>query len=283
MERELTLATVSLAACGSALLVGGALASASSARSEDAAELERACAGRVLRPLALAALVFAALLGWGLQEPDMTDEALSPWMLAPALLVALVWARALVRAALSLVSAARESAGPARTVGLLRPRVVVSPALRASLDASELRAVLAHEQAHARHRDPLRIWAGQLVTDLQWPLPAARARFAAWRRSLELARDDEARVAGVDGADLASAILKTARRSAAHPAAAAALVDDSALAARIARLLHPLPERPSRRTFPRAAILLAAACAAALVVGDAFGERIVQALAAVQR
>ena len=80
----------------------------------------------------------------------------------------------------------------AATVALLRPRVVVCETFGAQLDEHALAAALAHEQAHARHRDPLRIWLAQIVTDLQWPLSGARARFEQWLFALELARDEEA-------------------------------------------------------------------------------------------
>jgi hypothetical protein len=108
-------------------------------------------------------------------------------------------------------AAARHRAPLAATIGLLRPRVVLAPQVREQLDAAALRAVTAHEEAHARHRDPLRLWMAQLATDLQWPLPSARRRFLAWRVALELARDDEAVARGVDGGDLAAGLLAVAR------------------------------------------------------------------------
>jgi Zn-dependent protease with chaperone function len=72
--------------------------------------------------------------------------------------------------------------------------VVIAPELSSSLDDAELAAVLAHAAAHARHRDPLRLWLAQLVTDAQWPAVAASARFHRWRAAVEIARDAAARV-----------------------------------------------------------------------------------------
>jgi hypothetical protein len=260
VERELTLATLTLTTCGATLFASGALARP----------------GRLWAPPVTAALVFSGLVGWGLQEPDFTDERSSPVLGVVALVFAAIWARALVRAVLSVV-ASRRQRGLACTVGLLRPRVVVDPQVAAALDESELRAVLEHERAHARHRDPLRILLAQIVTDLQWPLPAAAARWLAWRRELELRRDDDARASGIDGADLASAIVKVARLSRGRAAAGAALVDAPDFEARVARLLGPTIGSPdtSRWGMP----LLAASFALALAAGRAFGEPLVRAVA----
>src|SRR5260370_31955357 len=100
----------------------------------------------------------------------------------------------------------RRGGSGARTDGLIRPHIVIERDLALRLDTRELNAVHAHEQAHARHRDPLRIWLAQLVSDLQWPQPRAIARLASWRHALELSRDEEARASGVAGAHLPSAI-----------------------------------------------------------------------------
>jgi beta-lactamase regulating signal transducer with metallopeptidase domain len=229
-------------------------------------------------------MVFGLLLGWGIQEPDITDESLSPVIIGVALLVAAIWARALVRAVLSILAGSGRKPSAARTVGLLRPRVVIEPALAHLLDSSELRAVVAHEQAHVRYRDPLRSWLAQLATDLQWPLPAANARLVAWREALEVSRDEEARASGVDGEDLASAIIKAARFAAERQASAASLVDEPLLARRVARLLGPLtPPEGERAAVKRMATLLFAALAVAVVLGETVGEQLVRTLGGVGR
>jgi hypothetical protein len=262
VERELTLATLTLTTCGAALFASGAVARP----------------GRLWTPPATAAMVFSVLVGWGLQEPDVTDERASPVLGVLALLIAAIWARALVRAVLSALPSRRRM-GLACTVGLLRPRVFVDPEVAASLDESELRAVVEHERAHASHRDPLRIWLGQIVTDLQWPLPAATVRWHAWRRELELRRDDDARAAGVQGADLASAILKVARLSRGRGAPGAAFVDGPGFESRITRLLDPVDRVPGRETLQWGRPLFAVSIAVALAAGRAFGEPLVRAVA----
>lgn len=83
------------------------------------------------------------------------------------------------------------SCGPA-LVGLLRPRIVIPKGLAATLGDDALRAVLAHEAAHLRRRDPMRLALMHLMTFAAWPL--IPAWIAAWRvRGLmEQACDEEA-------------------------------------------------------------------------------------------
>jgi beta-lactamase regulating signal transducer with metallopeptidase domain len=156
--------------------------------------------------------------------------------------------------------------------------VVISRELAKTLDAGELRAVEEHEAAHARHRDPLRILCMQFLADLQWPIPATTQRLVAWRRALEIARDEEARARGVDGDDLASAILKTVRIAGASRVShsGCGLIEPGDLKDRIQRLLHPLPRAPRRRIvfLP----FVAVAVVAAALVGSTFGEAAVRAL-----
>jgi hypothetical protein len=188
-----------------------------------------------------------------------------------------VWLRAALRAAAAL--RARGEDQPARVEGLVRPRVVIDSAFRAALDAASLDAVLAHERAHARHHDPLRLWLAQFATDLQGPTRAASARLDAWRGALETARDDEARREGVRGEDLANGLVIAARAvSTARPAAIATLGSPEVeLAARVARLLEPL-ERPAPPRASLAIATLGAAIAAAALVGWTYGDLFVRAL-----
>src|SRR6266478_2842093 len=111
------------------------------------------------------------------------------------------------------------------------------------LSEGQVNAVLEHARAHARHCDPLRIWLVQLATDLQWPWPQAHERLRRWLLALELARDEEARATGIEGTDLANAILASARfdQRVNLPPQAALTGEASALKHRIGRLLDPLP------------------------------------------
>lgn len=225
-------------------------------------------------PAIPAALALALLIGWALVEPEAA-EPVPVWALAFALPVALVWARAILRA----LRALRDPRGPvaADTVGLLRPRVRVAPWFGGSLDERALAAAIEHELAHARHRDPLQIWLAQLITDLQWPSGRAVERFTHWRHALELARDDEARRRGTDGADLAAAIITAAKRPCMPRNAIATLgARDLQLRERIERLLAPL--RPATRVPRSRTMPLVLALLIALVIGACAGEPVVRAL-----
>ena len=106
---------------------------------------------------------------------------------------------------------ARVSVLPAQTsiafcAGFLRPCVYVSEGLVARLGEPELAAVLAHEAAHARRGDPLRLALASFVADLFFAVPLV----ARWRRSsvrrFELRADEAAARATSRGA-VAGALL----------------------------------------------------------------------------
>jgi len=280
MNRDLVLATLIVAVCGSAIWLAGWLpAHPGGAAEESGRAAERRAWLALWLPLVPAAAALAALTGWALQEPRLTDEVLRP--LAPLFVapVAAVWLRAAWRARRAL---ARPRVPPlAATIGLFRPRIAIDPRLSRELDAAARAAVLAHEEAHRRHRDPLRIWLAQIATDLQWPSQRAAARFLGWRRALELARDEEARAGGVDGEDLAAALVGAARLAHGRaPSPVATLIDaEQALVLRVGRLLAPLRTPPA----PRWLLGLAFAGSLALLTGSAIfglahGDLLVRAL-----
>jgi hypothetical protein len=146
------------------------------------------------------------------------------------------------------------------------------------LDDRAMRAALAHERAHVRHLDPLRIWIAQFVTDLQWPWSSAQRRFETWLAALEHARDDEARAEGVDGADLAAALVASIRfHHDSHGGICAPLIGNrSALEERIARLLQPVAAPGDNApTALQLAALLTLALMVAVALGALYGERLV--------
>jgi hypothetical protein len=257
-----------------------------------AAELERRSWRRLWLPLVPALLVAAWLCGWALREPDPVRDPLDPWVvLAVWLPFGLVFARAALRGVWSLVRLPTDCG--VSTVGLIQPQVVFSPFLAKQMDDAAVGAALAHERAHAAHRDPLRIWLAQLVTDLQWPWPWAARRLEVWLEALELARDDEARTGGADGADLAAAVLGSVRylehlprprsgmRLTGTQLAHATLIGDAgALRRRVDRLLRPLPcgARHGFERVDRAVLLLIPLLLAALVLGIVYGQIVMRPL-----
>lgn len=223
------------------------------ARAGGSHEAEREAWLRLWLPVMPAMLVAAWLCGWALREPDPVADRVDGWALIAACVpFAIVAARAIGRAVWALMHDPLQAG--ICTVGLIQPKVLFSPFLAKSLDEPALEAAWQHEQAHARHRDPLRIWLAQLATDLQWPWPGARERFGAWLEALEYARDDEARERGASGEDLAAALLATLRHTRTlgrtHTASSNVALhaharltgDRGALQRRVARLLAPLPE-----------------------------------------
>jgi hypothetical protein len=227
---------------------------------------ERRAWRRLVAPLVIIAFVTAMWVGWALQEPPESDErlALFDWMFIVFVLA--LWTRAIARLVRSIVA---RPALPLAVVGLAAPRIVIDPALRRALDDDALAAALAHEAAHVRHRDPLRIAIAQLATDLQWPWPQPRRRLGVWRELLEQARDDEAVSDGVHPEDLAAAIVEAARWSA-H-GAGASLTQRHPIEHRILRLLDTSPRvRPPRsRGF---VLLVASGVVALTALGFTLGD-----------
>ena len=271
MDREVLLALLACALVGPAVLVAGVWPHRCEPTSS-ARQWERAAWRAVWMPVVPAAIAFSALLGWAAMEPANAEPLPAP-LIGLSTLFAVVWMRALVRA--GQAARRRRSHMAAGTVGLWRPRIVVATAFVERLDTDQVHAVYAHEAAHARHRDPLRIWLAQLVTDLQWPWPGARRRFDEWRRVLELARDEEARDDGVDGADLASAVLVGAQWATAARQGAALIDSGGRLEDRIARLLGPIaPDTPERLMAPT--VIVVATCVFSIASGARFGETLMQ-------
>ncbi|MES2521904.1 MAG: M56 family metallopeptidase [Gemmatimonadota bacterium] len=97
---------------------------------------------------------------------------------------------------------------PAFTAGWLRPHIYVATRLADELSPAELRAVVAHEHAHVRRRDPLRLSVLRFVGCALFWLPALRRLAADAADDAEIAADDTA-VRG-EPLVLASAILKLA-------------------------------------------------------------------------
>lgn len=144
-------------------------------------------------------------------------------------------------------------------VGFFHPRVVISSGLLESLDADEIRAVLAHEEAHLAGRDNLLILAAQTVAYTFVLVPGARFAYARFRRALELAADSYARRSVGDPLVLASSLQKFARRlvvSGQAPQVMAAFADEGHVVERIHGLLDDEVVCSWRRRLAGAALLL---------------------------
>jgi Zn-dependent protease with chaperone function len=151
---------------------------------------------------------------------------------------------------------------PAFTVGWWRPRVYVARALGNLLQPEELAAVVAHEAAHVRRRDPLRLSLLRFLTCTLFWIPALRRLADDVADEAEIQADDAA-AAGRPLA-LASAILSLARwlegrRPARGLRAAVGFHRDDLLDRRVRRLLgeNTTPESHlTRRSLAGAAAAL---------------------------
>lgn len=157
-----------------------------------------------------------------------------------------------------LASAARRAgirrircvAGNGRTAfcaGLLRPRVYVTAAAADALTPGELDAVLSHEAAHARRRDPLRRLLAAAAADALFYLPLARWWSHRQAETAEL-RADQAAVGYAGRPAVAGALL--AVQDSGGPVAAAGYGGSADI--RVAQLLGD--DLPARR--PSAAVLI---------------------------
>ena len=141
--------------------------------------------------------------------------------------------------------------------GLLRPTVVVSSSLARSLNPGPLAAVLAHEAAHARNRDPLRQILGYTIARGLWVVPAARRGAEHLRLRFELAADRVA-VGFAGRRALAEALL--ALHAEPRSRSYAVSGSGSALAERIDALVtgsDPPPLRLERQVVVRSIVGLA--------------------------
>jgi beta-lactamase regulating signal transducer with metallopeptidase domain len=130
--------------------------------------------------------------------------------------------------------------------GLLRPRVYATAAV-AALTLAELDAVLSHEAAHARRRDPLRRLLARAAADTMFWLPLLRWWSGRQAEGAEL-RADQAAVGYAGRQAVASALLAAGEAGA--PAAAAGY--GGVTGARVAQLLGD--DIPARR--PAAALVI---------------------------
>lgn len=277
MDPEVVLAIVAAALCAVVVWLVAVPASLAWLRSRHP---ERVAWWRLVLPLFASALVFAFLLGWAIQEPDPADESVGLVLRLLALLSGGVVLRAAVRGVHALRRVSQERI-PIGTIGILRPTIVLSPEFRDRVSGEVLAAALAHEAAHARRRDPLRIWLAQLAADLQWPVPGTARRFSAWLIALEAERDDEALSTGVSGGDLAEAILVAARlhQSTRGNLCAHAKGRGEGIAWRVRRLLAATPS--TSRQARAASWVVPASCfmlIAAVWLGVHYGDSVLRLL-----
>ena len=167
---------------------------------------------------------------------------------------------------------------PAFTAGILHPLVFVSDKLAGDLSAEELQAVIAHEDAHRRRRDPLRLSVWRFLGCTLFFLPALRALVEDMADEAEIAADDAAAAdARVEPLALASALLSIAEkyRAGLPVPAAVGLLSRDLLDRRVRRLAGEpvaVASHLTRRSVGVAAVILALAWTSGLLVAHPLPE-----------
>jgi Zn-dependent protease with chaperone function len=128
--------------------------------------------------------------------------------------------------------------------GLVRPRLVLSAGLARGLSRAELEAVVRHERAHLRRRDPLRLILIRALADAVPAVPVLREAAEAVATAQELAADRDA-MAAVGADALGSALLKVGDALGPLHGRGAAIGAFSTIDARIDQLLGIPPPRLS--------------------------------------
>jgi TonB family protein len=149
--------------------------------------------------------------------------------------------------------------GPLAT-GILRP-VILLPDSASTWTFARRRAVLAHETAHVRRRDPAILFAAHLATAIYWFHPLAWLAIARLRAESERACDDAALRIGLRPSHYANDLLELARRF--ETQLAIPMATTSHLESRVKSILDPM----TNRSFPaRAAWLTAIALTASVLI-----------------
>lgn len=109
--------------------------------------------------------------------------------------------------------------------GILRPRIYCDERLAAELPADQLHAVMLHEMAHQRARDPLRLVLLDVVAPLLRPFPTGRAWLAWATAQPEIRADQHALAHGVSRGSLAAALLAMGGHGQPHLAGFVSAID----------------------------------------------------------
>ncbi len=144
--------------------------------------------------------------------------------------------------------------------GILRP-VILFPEDASTWAPSRRRAVLAHELAHVRRRDPMILLAAHLATIVYWFHPLCWLAAARLRIESERACDDAALRIGLLPSGYAGHLLDLARMF--NPQPAIPMATTSHLESRVKSILDPFVNRSfaARRTWLAAALITAAVMA----------------------
>lgn len=125
---------------------------------------------------------------------------------------------------------------PAFTAGWMHPLIYISGELDRSFSVDQLAAIVAHEDAHRRRRDPLRLSVLRFLACVLFYLPALRRLADDMADEAEIDADDEAASRCVEPLVLASAIVDLAAYPGLPSAAAVGFHRPELLERRVRRL-----------------------------------------------
>jgi Zn-dependent protease with chaperone function len=94
------------------------------------------------------------------------------------------------------------------TIGLLKPKIVLTTGLLELLDPSEVQAVISHEHYHQRHRDPLVIFLLQIASKSMWYIPVFKWVSEMYKVAAEIMADKHAIQLTGGSEPLGSTLLK---------------------------------------------------------------------------
>jgi BlaR1 peptidase M56 len=222
----------------------------------------------VIAMLAAALLATAAWRAWQLHH--RTSRALGGWLASaePVILPDIATPVLAISSSFPVVA----------VVGLVRQRVIVARSVLNSCTPDEVRAILAHEQAHVDRHDNIRRALFTMAPDVLSWLPLSKRMLEAWHDACEGAADAAASRLGERGRLLlAQALIRVARLAlasgspAVHDLPASALYRGEDLDARIRRLLEPPVPAVAHRTPTQYVAALA-------IVGSLLGLGLIQDL-----
>ncbi len=155
------------------------------------------------------------------------------------------------------------------TAGFLSPRIWASSSLVELLEPEELEAVLLHERAHLRRRDPLRVLIVRSLEALLAPVPAVGTLAKRFELAKELDADREALLVQRTPHALAGALAALGDRDG-HGLAIGAW---SLSSARIDQLCGTQPDTRALRPSRRASVLSVLTCTLVLFLGGGQAAR----------
>ena len=171
------------------------------------ATLLATCRSYLLPDLRVASIAVVALAGLGVAVLVLGARALARELTALARFRRGVRVSDRVRVGGRVVQVVADPVARAFCAGWMRPRVYVSQGAIDELEADELRAVVAHEDHHARRRDPLRLLVIAVLADALFFMPVMRRLRERYAQLAELDADEAARRA-VGAQPLAAALMR---------------------------------------------------------------------------